>query len=381
MVSTSRRDPLWLRLGCLGFVLGAFGFGAFCTGLESLAMVMMQPGHTVFAFLLATFFTLPYAVVLKLVDRNEPEPLWLLVATFLWGALVATSISIIFNTAAGSVFGAVIPVLADQLTASLAAPPVEETTKAAALLVIVIAFRHHFDNVLDGILYGAIVGLGFAWFENVSYYVGVGMEEGPLGMLKLAYVRGLLNGIASHAAYTGLTGLGFGLWRVMRRGVMRWFMPPLFLCLAIFAHFAWNSFAGIVIGLSTSTELASFVVGVPLAVGLLQVPFLILLGGVVLIALRHEDVLIHDFLDSEGEDVMPEALRGEIAPARRRMVNGAVRVFRGGPSLWWRRRQQERLLIELAFAKWHHTRGAFAWPLHEDDDVVRLRGLLRKLRR
>ena len=155
-------------------------------------MVMMQPGHTVFAFLLATFFTLPYAVVLKLVDRNEPEPLWLLVATFLWGALVATSISIIFNTAAGSVFGAVIPVLADQLTASLAAPPVEETTKAAALLVIVIAFRHHFDNVLDGILYGAIVGLGFAWFENVSYYVGVGMEEGPLGMLKLAYVRGLL---------------------------------------------------------------------------------------------------------------------------------------------------------------------------------------------
>lgn len=123
MVSTSRRDPLWLRRGCLGFVVGAFGFGAFCAGIESLAMVAMHPGHPAVAFALATFFTVPYAVLLKRVERNEPKPLWLLVATFLWGALVTTSISIIFDTAAGSVFGAVIPVLADQRTASFSVPP------------------------------------------------------------------------------------------------------------------------------------------------------------------------------------------------------------------------------------------------------------------
>ncbi|MFT6234890.1 MAG: hypothetical protein ACJAZO_005414 [Myxococcota bacterium] len=51
-------------------------------------------------------------------------------------------------------------------------------------------------------------------------------------MLKLAYIRGGLNGIARHAAHMGLTRLGFGLWRVMRREVLRWLMPPLLLSLA-----------------------------------------------------------------------------------------------------------------------------------------------------
>ncbi|MGK0347131.1 MAG: hypothetical protein ACI855_003214 [Myxococcota bacterium] len=96
----------------------------------------------------------------------------------------------------------------------------------------VVAFRHHFDSVRDATLYDAIVGLGFAGFDNVSCYVGVGTEEAPLGMLKLAYIRGGLNGIARHAAHMGLTRLGFGLWRVMRREVLRWLMPPLLLSLA-----------------------------------------------------------------------------------------------------------------------------------------------------
>lgn len=379
---TSQRDPLWIRLGCLSFVLFAFGFGAFCVGIESLAYVITAPGHTLIAVGLATLFTVPYAILLRVVDRNEAEPFWLLGLAFLWGALVATSISALFNTTAGLMFASVVPPeFVGQLTASLSAPPVEEATKGTALLVLVIAFRHHFDNVLDGILYGALIGLGFAWWENVSYYVGVADSQGVIGMIKLSYVRGFLNGIASHAAYTGLVGMGFGLWRVMRSGFIRWTLPPMFLVLAMFAHFAWNSFAGIVIAMTTSTELATYAIGAPLAVAILQAPFVLLLAVTALIALRHEDVLIHRFLETEPTEVMPPVLRGQLSPARRRMVNGAVRVVRNGPRHWWRRRLQERLLIELAFAKWHHDRDAHAWSVDEDDDVVRLRLRLRALRR
>ena len=377
---TSQRDPLWLRLGCLATALGVVGIGALCTGLNGLSMGLMAPGHFVLAVILATAFTLPYSILLRTIDRNEPEPRWLLALTFLWGAVVATAISGLFNDAMGNLLALVFPPwLADQMTASFSAPFIEEITKGSALAVLVVAFRHHFDNVLDGILYGAFIGLGFAWFENIYYYVTWGVDAGVVEMIKLSYVRGFLNGIASHAAYTGLVGLGFGLWRVMRSGWLRWLMPPLFLVIAMAAHFAWNSFAGVVVGLSTTSELASYVIGLPLAVALLQAPFVMMLVFISVFALRHEDQLIHLFLESEADDVLPAALRGQLAPARRRMANGVARLFKRGPGAWWRARTQERLLIELAFAKWHHKRDQHAWHLDEDDDVRRLRARLVQL--
>jgi RsiW-degrading membrane proteinase PrsW (M82 family) len=42
-------------------------------------------GASIIAFVPAMFYLLP----LVWLDRYEPEPLWLLAATFAWGALVA----------------------------------------------------------------------------------------------------------------------------------------------------------------------------------------------------------------------------------------------------------------------------------------------------
>jgi len=371
---TSQRDPLWIRLGCLAAALGAGLMGMFCTGVVSLSMLVEAPGHFVFAVMLATAFTVPYSLLLRWLDRNEPEPIWLLVLAFAWGAVVATTISGVVNDTAGSLFSvAVGPELAGYLAASLSAPVAEETTKAMALFVLVVAFRHHFDNVLDGIVYGAFIGLGFAWFENIFYYVRFGADEGVIGMIKLAWVRGFLNGIASHAAYTGLVGLGVGVWRVMRSGVVRWFVPPFMLGVAMVAHFMWNAFGGFIVMLSSSSELAEYALGVPLAVAILQAPFVLMLIAISVVALRHEDGLIRLFLEDEGSDVLPNHLRGQLAPARVRFVNGWSRLLKRGPGHWYRTRRQERLLIELAFAKWHHKRGDHAWHIDDDADVKRLR--------
>ena len=49
----------------------------------------------------------------------------------------------------------------------IGAPLVEETIKAFALLLLVLFYWKEFDTPLDGFIYGAMIGLGFAWAENV----------------------------------------------------------------------------------------------------------------------------------------------------------------------------------------------------------------------
>src|SRR5258706_15254873 len=84
-----------------------------------------------------------YGLAIKGVDRYEPEPIWLLIICFFWGALGATFFSLIFNTIGGSVMSEAVgnasqeqARLASGLTASFIAPPVEESMKGSFLLVV-----------------------------------------------------------------------------------------------------------------------------------------------------------------------------------------------------------------------------------------------------
>jgi hypothetical protein len=58
-------------------------------------------GASIIAFVPAIFYFLP----LVWLDRYDPEPFWLLAATFAWGALVAVVVSFIINTLFGTFFG------------------------------------------------------------------------------------------------------------------------------------------------------------------------------------------------------------------------------------------------------------------------------------
>lgn len=186
---------------------------------------------------------IPYMFIILWLDRNEKEPLHLILTAFLWGAVISTMLSCCVNTGFGSFATGIFGGAGQQLTASFSAPFIEELTKGAAVMVIFLFFKRDFDNVLDGIVYGAVAGLGFAVFENWLYYVQVcnSIEQ----VFYLTFIRGVVAGVGSHACYTAITGAGFGLFRVMRRGVIRWFMPVLAVGLSMFVHFAWNTFAGL----------------------------------------------------------------------------------------------------------------------------------------
>ncbi len=370
------------RYGCI-FTLGSFLlFTSMCSGLFGLAVFAGTPASFSLATVLASLTAVPYCALLLWLDRNEKEPWALIIIALLWGAATATFISGMFNDAFGSLALSAVgdPNLAHQLTASFSAPFIEELTKGFAVMMIFFLFRRDFDNVLDGMLYGALVGLGFAWFENILYYVNAGEAGGYGEMVKLAWVRGIVSGMGgSHAAYTGLIGLGFGLVRVARRGVLRWALIPLFWGMAMFAHFAWNTFVSLFI--VSDSEAVTLLVSLPVATLVLQGPFLFLLLLVVVLVWRHENGIILRYLQDEPEDVVTDAERLALVPARRRAFSGLKRLFTRGPFSWWRQRALEQDLVRLAFTRWHHVSDQeVTWVADQDADVLTLRARIRRRR-
>jgi RsiW-degrading membrane proteinase PrsW (M82 family) len=224
-------------LGCALIVLGI-------DLLESVA----SAGHSAAPFLIALLLALlpvPLLVaVVLLLDRLEPEPRGNLVLCFAWGAGVAALLAAIINTA-GLVF-ITQPELGKSngefFSATFGAPLVEETLKGAVLFWLLWRRRQEFDGPTDGIMYAAMVGLGFAMMENIGYYLAalVRPEIGGAQLLGYTFVfRGLLSPFA-HPTFTAMTGIGVAYAATHRRA--GWAAVTGLLG-AMIVHGLWNGLA------------------------------------------------------------------------------------------------------------------------------------------
>jgi hypothetical protein len=124
--------------------------------------------------------------------------------------------------------------------APIAAPLVEETTKGLGLLFLFWLVRSEFDNVRDGVVYGALIGAGFNWFESALYVQQNFVEFGdaPLGFqlgMRYAWL-----GLAGHAMFSGIFGASLGFARATRIRWLAWIAPFAGFALAVIAH-AWNN--------------------------------------------------------------------------------------------------------------------------------------------
>jgi len=164
-----------------------------------------------------------YVLVLWWLDRYEKEPLWFLLFAFLWGAIPANVFAALFNTLFSLPLLLIDPLIGEMGTATVVAPIIEETAKGLALILLVLLFRHEFDDVLDGIIYGAMIGFGFAMTEDFDYFMRAFGEGSWEGLFFIILLRPTLFGIA-HAAYTSVTGAGVGLARVAGRRKWLWFV-------------------------------------------------------------------------------------------------------------------------------------------------------------
>jgi len=156
-------------------------------------------------------------------DVTKREPLELLVVTFSFGFLFAGFAAVLNTLFSGLFLGWVtadaplwVAVLAPALYYFLVVGPVEESVKWLAIRLY--AFRSdRFDAVVDGAVYGAVAGLGFATIEN-AIYIGreVVMAASAAGTtaaidvgLQTAAVRTLAG--PGHVIYSAFAGYYLGL--------------------------------------------------------------------------------------------------------------------------------------------------------------------------
>lgn len=101
----------------------------------------------------------------------------------------------------------------DFVTSVVTGPLVEETGKGVGVLVLILAARKLLTRPAQGGVLGALVGLGFAWGEDVGYYVST-LENGMSGLWESFLVRAIL-GAYAHAIFTGVFGYALA-WAVLR---------------------------------------------------------------------------------------------------------------------------------------------------------------------
>jgi len=192
-----------------------------------------------------------FAMFVYWLDRYEKEPMALLGAAFFWGVVIAAGGAFIINT----VFGVGIYIFtgsegaAEVGTTSIIAPIVEESLKGLAVLIVFFIFRKEFDSILDGIIYGGIVGLGFAATENTIYIYRNGfLETGWQGLFLLAFIRIILVGWM-HAFFTAFTGIGLAVSRVNKNMLIKVIAPFVGIGIAMTLHAFHNTFGGLIGGL------------------------------------------------------------------------------------------------------------------------------------
>jgi protease PrsW len=280
--------------------------------------------------LLAAVPTFVYSYLIWWLDRYEHEPLHLLAVAFVWGAAPALVLALLVELGVGWLAGGM---LQPGMDATLVAPLVEEPAKALALIGLFLFVRREFNGLLDGIIYGALVGFGFAMSENVLYLLG-----SPEQVMVVWVLRSIVFGL-NHAFYSSIVGIALGLVRYDRRRWVGYIAVPLGLLLAMVAHAIHN--ASVQVGLAG-----------------LCVAWLVDSGGVLvvlavaLLAQRHERHWVQTQLGPElaMNIIAPDDLRVASTPSVRFQREWST-LFRRGWLQFRHRRRFHHLLIELAFAK------------------------------
>ncbi len=345
-MSLSRQPAYWL------FVVLVFA-GILIVGFEQVGFLGTYPQAWFLSILLLAAVAIPVGLIVYRLDQFEPEPASLIAVALVWGGVVALSFSAVVNSSFLTFLQHLLPTGAvDAWGAAVVAPIDEEFYKGAGLVMIFLIARDEIDGLMDGLVYGAMIGLGFQVMENIQYFVHAAAQsgEGQIGaVVGTFFVRVLIAGPYSHMLFTGLLGFGFAYF-VTRRSAplaMRVGVLVLFIGLSWAAHFVWNSpwLDSLMAASSGSFVLALVIKGLP---------FLILLFLLGIFARRREEQAFSRLIAEEvGSDVVTaeefEVLRkgrrrqAALRRMRRQKGPGARRVLK--------RLQREQMNLALFHSK------------------------------
>jgi len=326
--------------------------------------------HAPLSELLITLFVAGvYLTLVRLVDVNEREPVWAIGVVFLFGATGAGLADLLVGsgTLTISVWGGALAVEAAKLL-----------SLGAAILVFKGVARirgwSEFSDLVDGLVYGIIVGLGYSTGETLlrelhtARFVSLHLMQTPLQTAIQAAASGL-----SHGVFGAVVGLGFGAALEARRRTTRRLAPLIALGLATLLDGLFRVLAhGNGLGGSAGLHRAWLAVLIPLAV------FIVI--GVV--ALTVERRVIREELASEFDSgsVRPEDLE-LLGGLWRRQFRYLALLLRGRVAACLRLAALHNRQVQLALLKRRIRRESDAGPrqrLERQADLVR--GALRHAR-
>jgi hypothetical protein len=118
--------------------------------------------------------------------------------------------------------------------AIITAPLIEESTKG--IFLVMMAFTKKFDGVVDGVVYGGAIGLGFGMTENFLYFISFGTDLQSWFMLVV--IRTLFSAVMhcmSMATFGGFIG-----YAKFKPAIFKVILFPAGIFVAMFLHFTWN---------------------------------------------------------------------------------------------------------------------------------------------
>jgi RsiW-degrading membrane proteinase PrsW (M82 family) len=251
-----------------GFIVGV----AACSLAALGALAAVAAGGALHAGIGLTLALLPIPVLLAAVlylDRLEPEPTAALVFVFLWGAAVAALIGLIGGVAA-----------------------LEETLKGVALVGLLLMRPHEIDGISDGVVYGSMVGLGFALIENIYYYAQA-THYGFDGVATTFLLRGVVSPVCQ-ALFASLIGAGVAYAVTTSRGRGLWAVGAGWVA-AVALHALWNA------------SLAAAVSKLALTYAVLAIIVVVLLIAVVMDRRRMIALIVQYLPDYEPTGIVTEA--------------------------------------------------------------------------
>ncbi len=324
----------------------------------------------VVGLLLGAFFVTPlvvaYALFIRWCDRFEPEPWWLLIVAFLFGAVFATFGGGMSSQIAQGVTAAAMGVQEKSASmeafgATVLAPIFEEGFKGLGVMIIAFlswAGLKELDGPLDGAIYGGIIGLGFTLTEDTLYVAGSYAENGLDGFIGLLFVRTVLLGL-SHCTFTAMTGIGFGIGSVSKSIPVKIVAPIFGFLLAMAMHAVHNALPTYLGGRGAVLMiLTSWVV---------DVLFFIILGALVV---RDRSLVILELANEVGGLVHPQELALVTTYVTIGWRNWMVLLSHGFRP-FRARREKQLALVELAFVKSRRRRGESGRGLDEREGRLR----------
>jgi RsiW-degrading membrane proteinase PrsW (M82 family) len=315
----------------------------------------ISPAGWALSWALLAVYALPVLFLVYVLDLYEREPLSLVIGALLWGAVAATTLSGFANDGWGLVVARVGgPEFAARWTAALTAPFVEEILKGLGVVLIYLIAPDEFDDMMDGFVYGAVCGLGFAVVEDVFYFMGV-FGGHPNAVLQGFFVRVVASGLYSHVLYTGLVGMGIGYVvsrRHRRRLRRRLTVLASLSAAAVLGHFLWNS--PLLDLFPAQPWSGADLVMIPVATAVKGLPLLAFATLAVVLARRRERRWLHGALAGEigGPGISALELATLAHSRRRRAAVGEMRIRAGRhAAALLRRLQREQVNLAMVRSK------------------------------